>query len=337
VVAAVVEPDREPTTFVHTFQGTPVDLRILRLPARAYLRELRLFRDLYAEVRPDVVHSHGHRSDLLDAMVAKRAGYPIVTTIHGSSRFGGKASLYEWVQNVAMRRFDAVIAVSQALEAEMAGRWVRRDRLHLIPNAWGGGGPPLDRAAARRILGLPDDARAVGWVGRLIPVKAAQTLLEAVRRMDDPGVRAVIVGDGPERGRLEALAATLGVERQVVFRGLVPNAGRLYRAFDVFTMTSTSEGTPIVLLEAVSAGVPVVATRVGGIPEVLGPGGGLLVEPGDPDAMARALAAALADQPASAGRARAAAARVAQEYGPDLWVTRHEALYHSLRAGARRR
>jgi glycosyltransferase involved in cell wall biosynthesis len=330
VVAAVVEPDRDPTTFLHAFGDTDVDLRVFRLPARAYREEWRLFRELYDEVRPDVVHSHGHRSDLLDAMVAKRAGHPIVTTLHGSSRFGGRSRVYEWVQLLSLRRFDAVVAVSRALVTSAAGRWVGPQRLHLIPNARERGGVLLGRAEARQALGLQDSWAVAGWVGRLIPVKAVETLVDAVRLIDHPALHVALVGDGPERQALEQRAEALGVGPQVTFCGTAPDAGTMFRAFDVFVMTSTSEGTPMVLLEAVAAEVPVVATRVGGIPDVLGSGGGLLVEPGDPAALARAITDSLGDGARATERARLAAARLDREYSAELWLSRHEELYYSL-------
>ena len=331
VVAAVVEPHREPTTFLDAFRNTEVDLRVMRLRARAYWQEAKLFRKLYAEVHPDVVHSHGHRSDLLDAMVAKRAGHPIVTTLHGSSRLGGAARFYEWMQLICLRRFDAVVAVSRALESSVAGRWVARDRLHLIPNAGGGGYAPLERSEARRALRLPECASVVGWVGRLIPVKAAHTALDALQRIDDPAVHMAIIGEGPERRRLEQRAAELGLGSRVTFCGRVPNASVLFRAFDVLAMTSISEGTPMVLLEAVAAKVPIVATRVGGVPDVLGQDGGLLVEPGDPEALAEAVRVSLNDRVGAARRAQAAATRVESEYTVERWVSLHENLYSSLR------
>jgi glycosyltransferase involved in cell wall biosynthesis len=293
-----------------------------------------LFRALYTEVQPDVVHSHGHRSDLLDAMVAKHAGYPIVTTVHGSSLLGGAVRLYEWMQLVSLRLFDAVVAVSRALASSVAGRWVAPDRLHLIPNAWSGGRTSLERGEARRALGLPEAARVVGWVGRLIPVKAAHTALDAVRRIDDPAIHMAIIGDGPERERLEQRAAALGLGSQVTFCGRVPDAGLMFRAFDVFALTSISEGTPMTLLEAVAAQVPIVATRVGGVPDVLGQDGGLLVEPRDPEALARAVRESLSDRVGAAARARAAATRLTSEYAVERWVSLHENLYCSLQRRA---
>ena len=331
VVAAVVEPHSEPEAFLEAVRQTAVDVRVIRIPARAYGREWRAFRILCREVRPDVVHTHGHRSDLLDAVVAKRDGYSIVTTLHGFSGLGGVARLYEWAQVLSLRRFDAVVVVSRALARSMQGRWVARDRLHLIPNARARLGMCLERGAARRVLRLSGTAPVVGWVGRLVSVKAAHTLLDAVPLIRNRDVQIAIVGDGPERESLERRAVALGIGRQVTFHGSLPKAQALFRAFDVFVMTSISEGTPMVLLEAMAANVPVVATRVGGIPDVLGVGGGLLVEPGDPPGLAKAIADTLADRPRAMERAGAASARLEAEYSPDRWLDRYEELYYSLK------
>jgi glycosyltransferase involved in cell wall biosynthesis len=330
-VVAVVEPDRYPASFLAATQESGAELSVLSVEGRAYRKERRLFREVCRQVKPDVVHTHGFRADVVDAPVARSLSIPIVTTLHGSSRLGGVTHLYEWLELFALRRFDAVIAVSRPLAASLAGRWVAPQHLHFIPNAWAGINGYLDRSAARQTLGLPESGTIIGWVGRLIPVKAAELLLTAVAQIRDRwSFRVCIVGDGPDRTQLQACAGALGLTDMVVFRGSVPGMAKLFPAFDLFVMTSTSEGTPMVLFEAIAAGVPVVATRVGGIPDVITEREGLLVDSGDDKGMAAAIAMSFADPDAAARRAQAARQRLETVHSHEKWLHRHEELYRSI-------
>ena len=333
LVALVVEPGQELNGLVTALQQADVDLHVLRVPARAYGRERRLMRELCLQFEPDVVHTHGCRSDVVDAGVARSFGIPTVTTVHGSSRLGGITRLYEWLEFALFPRFDAVVAVSRPLVRSLRRFGVARDRIHVIPNGWNGRVPPTDRATARAALGAPPDRFVVGWVGRLISVKGADVFLEALAQLSDGSITASIVGDGAERGRLEQQARRLGLElgRRVTFHGQVHDASRLFPAFDAFVLSSRSEGTPLVLPEAIAAGVPVIATAVGGVPDLVGTDGaaGLLVPPEQPAALAHAILSTYADPDAARQRAAAARRRLETEFGPDQWLDRYERVYRA--------
>ncbi|MBD0318958.1 MAG: glycosyltransferase [Gemmatimonadetes bacterium] len=307
--------------------GVPFDL--LELPPRGYLAERRRVAELLCEHRPHVVHTHGYRPDLLDASVARGLGIPVVTTVHGSSRMGGVTRLYEWMQWRAFRRFDGVVAVSRPLGASLEAAGVRR--VSVIPNALAGGGERPGRAAARAALGVNEQgAPLIGFVGRLIPAKGADLFLEALAAVRDLPWRASVVGDGGDRPMLEALAARLGIADRVRFHGAVDSAGALFAAFDLFVLSSRTEGTPMVLLEAMDARVPVVAARVGGVPDVVGPREALLAPPLDVPALSAAVRAALGDCEAARARAEDAARRVAAEFGAERWLARYEDVYRGI-------
>jgi glycosyltransferase involved in cell wall biosynthesis len=327
LVALVVEPDQELNGFLTPFQAGAVDVHLVRVPPRAYLRERRLIRELCMQFHPDVVHTHGCRSDVLDAAVARSLDLATVTTVHGSSRLGGITRLYEWLEFALFRRFDAVVAVSRPLVGSLRRFGVAQHRVHVIPNAWNGRIPECDRSAARRLLGLPPDPFVIGWVGRLIPVKAGDVFLEALSELQDLPWSASIIGDGGERRRLERLCTALGIDGRVRFHGQVDDAARLFRAFDAYVLSSHSEGTPIALLEAIAAGVPVVATDVGGVPDVIGPSEGLLVPRDRPQALAHAIRRIQTDPRTATQRADAARTRLARELGPERWLARYERVY----------
>jgi glycosyltransferase involved in cell wall biosynthesis len=152
---------------------------------------------------------------------------------------------------------------------------------------------PGNKAAARRGLGLPLDARIVGSAGRLVPVKAHHVLIRALALLPPPVV-CVIAGDGPELSNLKRLTHELGLEGRIHFLGHRDDLWEVYPAFDVFCLPSEAEGLPRTILEAQACGVPVVASAVGGIPEAVHPRAGALVPPSDPHALAQALSGILA-------------------------------------------
>ena len=331
LVALVVEPNQELKGLLTPFENAGVDLHVLLVPPRQYARERRLIRDLCFEFEPDVVHTHGCRSDVIDASVARALGVPTVTTVHGSSRLGGVTRLYELLEFALFRRFDAVVAVSRPLVASLRRFGVPPDRIHVIPNGWNGRRPECDRSSARKTLGLASDQFVVGWVGRLIPVKGADVFLDALAQLYNVSIAASIVGDGAERARLEQQSRSLGLSlgQRVRFHGQVDDAAQLYPAFDAFVLSSRSEGTPLVLPEAIAAGVPVIATTVGGVPDLIGPDGGLLVPPEQPAALAQAILATYADPVAARRRAVAARHRLESEFGPEQWLERYERVYRT--------
>jgi glycosyltransferase involved in cell wall biosynthesis len=152
---------------------------------------------------------------------------------------------------------------------------------------------PGDRIAARRRLGLPEDAQIVGSAGRLVPVKAHHVLIRALSRLP-PNVICAIAGDGPELNNLQSLVRELGLQNRVHFLGHRDDLWKVYPAFDVFCLPSEAEGLPRTILEAQACGIPVVASAVGGIPEAVHPYASALVAPSDPHALAQALSRILA-------------------------------------------
>jgi glycosyltransferase involved in cell wall biosynthesis len=328
-VLAVVTPPEGPHAFLDTLRHSGVTLHEIRIPAKARLRERRVVRATLRSIGPDIVHTHGPRADVLDGTVARSMGIPTVTTIHGSSKLGGRMRLFEWLQFQLLRRFDAVIAVSARIQQDLSRR-IAAPRLHLIPNGWFRTTEYLSREEARRQLGVSASEVLIGWVGRLVPVKGCDVFVRAFEKCRGMAVRAIVVGDGKERDRLEALTRELGLSQRLTFHGAHSMAAQLFPAFDLFVLSSRSEGTPITLFEAIAAGVPVVATAVGGVPDVLSSSEAVLVAPEDPEQLGSAMVAALSDFRQGGMRAQKAKERLEQAFGPAAWLERHETLYRSL-------
>lgn len=325
-VSVVLDPTPGTHPFMNALLGSGVSVYPVIVPVRGYFAQRAAVRRLLRAIGPDVVHTHGYRSDLLDAPVARSLGLPTVTTVHGFTGGDAKNRLYQWVQRRAFRRFDAVVAVSLPLATELAARGTPRERLHIVPNAWGGP-PPLDRRMARRALGLEDGTFHVGWVGRLSPEKGADVLLDALPHLAEIPLIVSFVGTGPDESALRQRARRLGVEERVRWHGAVPEAGRLLSALDLFVLSSRTEGTPMVLFEAMAAGVPIVATRVGGVPYVLSRQEALLVCPNDPALLARAVRAAWSDPATAAQRSAAAGRQLLRRFALDAWLAAYDEIY----------
>jgi len=318
-----------------SLRAAGVAVHVVPVAVRGYRRERAAVAALCRSLAPDLVHTHGYRPDVVDAPAARRLGLPVVTTVHGFTGGGWKNRIYERLQLRAFRRFDAVVAVSAPLAEQLARAGTPRERIHLLRNAWTGSGTALGRAEARRALGLPAEGPVVGWIGRLTPEKGPDVMVRAAAALADLGVTTAMVGDGPEGARGRELAARLGIAGRVVWPGIVAEAGRLLAAFDVFVLSSRSEGTPMVLFEAMAASVPVVATGVGGVPDVVGGREAVIVPAEDPAALAGAVRAVLADPGAAAERARAAAERLRTEFAEDPWLRRYEEVYGGVLRGGR--
>ena len=256
----------------------------------------------------DVVHSHDRRGALWVLGRVRMPGRVRVHTLHGLADaflpIPGQPPptlrdrlAYQVVEPALLRRADRVIVPSEATRRLATKLGHRAEQLFVVPNGVKPR-PPVPR---------PADG-AVGAIGILNPVKGFDVFLEAAAllRASDPTIRFVIAGDGPERARLHAMADRLGLGRAVQFLGAVRSADIVLPELDVIVISSHFESGPLIALEAIAAGVPLVATRCGGLPEMVPPDGATLVAPGDPKALADAIAAVRGDMVNARRRADAA-------------------------------
>jgi glycosyltransferase involved in cell wall biosynthesis len=310
-----------------------VPIRQVVLRPRAYLDERARIAAICREFAPEVVHAHGNRPDVVDSPVVRSLGIGSVSTHHGWTYGSLRNRVYEYLHTRSLRRGDAVIAVSESIARRLEAQGVPPDRLYVVQNAWAPVAEPLSRAEARRLLDLPPDARLVGSVGRLSREKGIDVLVDAMGLLRNDDVVACVIGDGAEREREQAHAER--VAARIIWKGMVPSASRLIKAFDVFVQSSRTEGTPIALLEAIAAEAPVVATRVGGVPDVVSGSEAILVPSENPAALADAIQRVLAKPEAAAERVRRAKLRLSSAFNSESWLDRHEEIY--ARAAAQRR
>ena len=221
----------------------------------------------------DVVHCH-HYSPYVYGLIASRlANVRLVFTEHGRLSDAAPSRKRRLVNPWLSMLGGRVCAVSADLKQHMVAEGFPARRVQVVYNGIDPGHRPtsIGRHAARETLGVPRDAFVTGTVGRLDPVKNLTAMLRAHALLieNHPDTRAVIVGDGPERGALEALAAELGIADSVLFTGYRSDVRALMAAFDVYLNTSTYEGVSLTILEAMAASLPVIASPVGGNPEVV--------------------------------------------------------------------
>jgi glycosyltransferase involved in cell wall biosynthesis len=260
---------------------------------------------LMRRVRPHIVHTHTAKAGFLGRLAAFLSGVPVIIhTYHGHvfhSYFSPlKTRGFIMLEQLMALVSDAILTISGTLKRDLiALRIASAEKIRIIP--LGLNLSPLSRVSTwcgtfRSELGYGADTPLVVIVGRLVPVKNHDLFLSAAQQvaLAMPTVRFVIVGDGERRTELEALTLRLGLADVVCFTGWRRDLPIIYADTSVLVLTSRNEGTPVSILEAMAAGVPVVATAVGGVPDVLMEGRlGTLVPPDDPDAVARAIMTSL--------------------------------------------
>ena len=286
---------------------------------------------LVREQRVDVLHAHNQGAMFYCGLAGLLTRRPVVYTRHGAS-FGKDAS-HRWMSRLVSRMARLVVCVGRdALRVTRERDKVPAAKARLIYN-----GADLElfdgaadsRAAVRAELGLAEDDQVIITVGRLSGLKDQAGLIAAVAALD--AARLVLVGDGEERQALEATARRLGVSHRVIFTGVRRDVPRLLGAADVFALSSLSEGISIAILEAMAAGLPVVATRVGGNPEIVIDGQtGLLVEPGRPDLLAAALEQLLKDPRRAAALGAAGRRRAEEKFSLRAMVGAYAAMYREV-------
>ncbi len=312
------------------------EIRALNIPVfdarmRSKRDILALWR-LYKEIRriqPTILHAHLFHANLPGRILGRLAGVPIVICTEHSMALESELRyrLNRWTIGLV----DRVVAVSANVRDFCISHiGLPPEKVTLIYNGIElPADPRISPEMARAILGLPSKGKVLGAVSRLDPAKGIDVLIRAMPCVENATL--VIVGDGAERAFLEELARELGVSGRILWAGYRPDVHKLLPAFDVFVQPSRFEGLPTTVIEAMAAGLPVVATAVGGTPEVVEDGvTGLLVPPADPAALAQAINHLLGDPPLRLALGRAGRERAAKQFSVEQMVRQTEALYMEL-------
>jgi glycosyltransferase involved in cell wall biosynthesis len=287
--------------------------------------------------RVAIWHGHDYKSNALGLLLRRFWPMKLVSTVHGWGVQGGRTPLYYKIDRLCLRRYEAVICVSEDLRDACVSGGVAADRCVVIENAIDGDQYRRRHSAeeAKRSLGLDPARTVIGSVGRLSAEKNFEGLIRAVARLVHDGldVALVLAGDGDRRAGLQSLADGLGLGDRVRLLGFRADTIELYEAMDLFVLNSLREGLPNVVLEALAMEVPVVATRVAGIPRLIEhEANGLLIDPGAEDQLGIALVRALADADLRARLAAAGRRTIQSRYSFEVRMEKVRGVYDRLLA-----
>jgi glycosyltransferase involved in cell wall biosynthesis len=305
---------------------------------RALVRLMRAY-------KPDVVHTHTTSAGFYGRIAARIAGIPVVVHTLHEHPFRGyynrlQTVLFIMMERIGARLSDSIITLSEGLRRELIDtyRVTTRNRINVLPVGFDlhtYAQTPRRGGAFRGDWQIEADVPLIGVIGRLLPVKNLPLFLQAAKIVHQklPHARFAVVGDGEERAALQALARELGLGDAVIFTGWQRRLERIYSDLDVLVNSSWNEGTPIPIIESLAAGCPVVATAVGGIPDLLDRGRmGMLVPADDAQTLADAILSTLAQPPDMRGAQRA----MQDRYGIDRLAQDVGSLYRGLLTKKRR-
>ncbi len=313
--------------------GLPVAVFPCR--GRADLGAVGLIEDYIQSHDIQLVHSHGYKADVYGYAAAKRARVPIVATCHNWPDKTAPLRFYAFLDHLVLKSFPRVVAVSEGVRQSLKRFGIPNGRVDIISN-----GIDFDTLANARPTFAEEiekkDRLVVGIVGRLVPAKGLDYLLRAAREILQvfPKALFVFVGDGPSREKLQELTRELGIDADVIFAGKRKDMPGVYASLDLLALPSLTEGMPMTLLEAMAAAKPVVATRVGAVPQIVIPERtGLLVKPGDTQALRDALARMLSDRSLRESCGRQGQAIVRQNFSAEAMACNYLSLYKTLLNG----
>ena len=309
-------------------------------PLRDLITIWTLYR-LIRKLKPDIVHTHTAKAGFVGRIAAWLAGVPVIVhTFHGHV-FRGYFSptmtrFFLLLERLTARMSATVITLTEGLRRELADEYHVTSASHITVLPLGLDLAPFaavqrKNGAFRRGYGIPDDAPLIGIVGRIVAIKNHDLFLEAAVRVRRalPTARFVIIGDGDLRDWIETQAEARGLDDAVIFTGWLRDLAPVYADLDINIISSLNEGTPVSVIESLTAGCPVVATAVGGLPDLLDQGElGMLVPSRDADALADAILKVLRNPPDS----QQAQVLMLEHYGIDRLVSDLDKLYRDLLA-----
>jgi len=319
-----------------SYSTLPVAIRPGNDPLRVWRVIWALYR-IFRQQRFDLLHTHGYFADICALPIARLFKIPALSTCHGFIDADRKLQLYNRMDLWALRLCSRVIAVSDELRNGLEKHGIAENKIKVITNAVPV--PPLaaqndsDPCCFRQQHGISQEEFVFVYIGRLSEEKGLPYLLEAFAELIRPAVRArlVLIGDGPQRKMLEQRVVELSLEQQVSLTGFQKQISPWLAIADCFVLPSLTEGTPMALLEAMAAGAPIVATGVGGVPDVITNGvNGLLVPCADVDALQNSMSSLMVNPELREKYSREARKTVESRYSVQPWCQKILQIYQDL-------
>jgi len=315
---------RIPTEFNDTVAAQGYNLQLLSQRFGLDPQPIRFVQQFMREHGYNVIETHGYKGHIIGYCASRFAGTPWIAVAHGWTAENWKIKVYNALERWLLKRADAAVGVSPPLHETLVALRGNKDT-HLVFNAI-----DLQEPVGHKPTG---ESLTLGVIGRLSPEKGQDVMLDALPAVvaQHPGTRLRMIGDGQERAALEAQTERLGLSDVVEFTGWRSDMPEQYAQLDALVLSSRSEGLPFAVLEAMSYGLPVIATRVGAIDHVIEDGKtGWIVAPGESDALAAGINQALGDLDNFASVGKAGRASLHPKFSPDQRAETMLALYTEM-------
>lgn len=299
---------------------------------------LRLLVGLLREKNADLLCTHGYKSTVLGWLAAKKAGIPVLAFSRGYTSENMKVSFYEWIERRVLGNTDGVICVSEGQRRKLERLGVDGKRFWTVHNAISAPEvfPADDKGLKKAVykkFGIPEHSVLVVSAGRFSPEKGYKYLLEAISRLDKSAEESVFLlcGDGDCRKELEDLMRKLSISGKCMFAGFRRDLNDIFKAMDLLVLPSLTEGLPNVVLEAFACAKPVVATEVGGVPEIVENGvNGFLVPPASPGLLADAMMKCIASSALRSSLGQSGYKTIRSRFTYDEQTGKLEAIYNEI-------
>ena len=331
-----VRPGSDTNDFLKAAEAYRIPVHLIR-ERHAFDRSvLPGLRELFKRERPDIVQSHAVKSHVL-VKFARPSTACWIAYHHGYTYTDLKMRVYNQLDRWSLPSADRVVTVCDVFRHQLTNLGVRPDRIRVLGNCIEPHQSPSQTSTElRERLRIPPTARVLVSIGRLSREKGHRYLVTALPPLESANVCLLLIGEGPERERLEEQVKQLGLQGKVLFVGHQRDPLPFYDLADVFVLPSLSEGSSNALLEAMRAAKPIVATRVGGTPETATDGlSALLVPPGDPGSLARAIDRILKDSKLAAALGREAADTIMSRFSPEAYFRSLMSIYREVCATER--
>ncbi len=308
-----------------------------RVDGRDYLRVFRCHRIIHSLLKDgsyDLVHTHGYFADIVGIPAAKRLRIPRISTCHGFISNNLKYKFYNACDLIALRFSNNIISVSHGIKSTLMKSGIKDSQITVIRNAvngnYHGAFYALNRQKIRKLYGIGGKEFVVGYIGRLSEEKGIRYLIEACSRLNelDLPTKVLIIGEGPQKQELQDLTIEKSMDHNVFFTGFQRDIENWLPAMDIFVLPSLTEGTPMALLEAMAFGIPVVASAVGDVPQVVdSERNGILVNPGKPGEINNAIQLLYKNETMRKRFSAEAQEKIKEKYNVEDWTRKIEAEY----------
>jgi glycosyltransferase involved in cell wall biosynthesis len=320
--------------FYDRASGEGIETQLIPCAGQIDRSAIATLREMAVSMGADIVHAHGFKADVYAWLALRSKGIPLVSTCHTWYDHDAKVTLYGKLDRFVLRRYAAVVSVSNAVTEKLLRAGVRLEKVHMIGNGIDmrpfEGGNLLLRERSRN-EGVP----TVGVVARLSHEKGIDLFLRVAERVrkEIPAAKFMVVGDGPERERLKSLMEELGLRDHVSLAGRREDMPSVYASFDLLVSASRHEGLPMAILEGMASGLPCVATAVGDVPKIIQDGEcGFLVASGDIESLSARVIALLRDPALRRQLGEAAQRRVEEEFSAQRMATNYLNVYRHVLA-----